>query len=148
MENGRSKRRFQEDPKGLDNERSFHLRKSIFGEEKGHLFSAGIDTMPKLNKEAASGHFYHSVTNMPLDVKGYNDGFDSSVEDEGAEAKWRLRMGDINLGDVSDMSAVEVYFFNLWNQFINIDCKSNDNDININEPASDRMGAVCVEVWR
>lgn len=92
--------------------------------------------MPKLTEIAASERLFHSVSNEPLDVYGYNQGFDLEQEDEGAEAKWRQAMAYRNLGDVSDMCSVEAYFFNMWNQFINIDCKS--SDIDNKNPVSDR----------
>lgn len=139
-----SKRAIKDDPEGLSNPYTVFLRKTIFG-GNSHVFSQGKGTMPELTEAAAEGKLFHSVNSAPLDVARYNEkGYDSDTEDGGAEAKWRLRMADRNLADMADMCAVEIYFFNLWNQFVNLDCKSPDINMNIEEPALDRAN---YEVW-
>lgn len=113
-------------PDGMNNLFTQHLRKSIFG-NGAVRFNAGQDAAPKLTEKAAKGCLFHSVNNEPLDVAGYNcTGYDSDIDDGGAEAKWRLRIADHNLADMADMCAVEIYFFNLWNQFVTLDVYSDD----------------------
>ncbi len=110
------KRTYYADPKGMENEHTVHFRNVMFGEE-AYRKEAGKGSMGVVNEHAARARLFHTVTNIPLDVETYNAGYDSDLEDGGAEVRWRVKLGDERLGEVVDMLAIEKYFFSLWNQF-------------------------------
>ena len=107
-----SKRKFMDDPCGMNNIHTKHFRKIMFGSQ------ARVKTMgmtPKLNDTASRGRLFHSVTNAPLDVKRFNEGYDSDVE---GRDEWIWEMQDEQIDEVVDMLAVEKFYFKMWNQFI------------------------------
>jgi len=122
--NGGRKRKLQDAPDGKNNPRTQFIRTTLFGEDPDDDAGRNVNNgkgVP-LTAEAAREIMFHSVSNEPLDLEKYAAGYDSDAEDGGAEKEWRLRMADWKLSDMADMCPVEVYFFNLWNQFMIIEC--------------------------
>ncbi len=113
QDNASTKRRMKDDPDGMDNAYTKHFRKVMFGKNaRNKLAGAGV---PALNDIAARGKLFHSVSNMPLDVTRFNDGYDSDLE--GVD-EWVREMQDDQIDEVVDMLAVEKYYFKMWNQYV------------------------------
>lgn len=109
------KRQIPREPSGMDNEMTTHLRNAVLGEDR-HLFSSGRGRALALNNQAAHGRLFHSVSNEPLDVEQYNDGYDSDLNDP-EELKWRIRVSDKQIFEFIDSLVDDKYFLCLWNYF-------------------------------
>lgn len=119
------KRKLRNDPHGMENAKTRHLRAAIFGRDAGNRH-AGANGSAKLTREAAQGLLYHSVTNVGLDVERYNAGYDSDQDAEG-DTSWRLQLADEQLAEMVDMLPIEKYFFALWNQFVTKEFPAKDD---------------------
>ena len=109
-------RGLRNDPRGMDNEHTRHFRRVMFGDDAKSK-NAGKGVPAVLSEEAAKGRLFHTLTNIPLDVERFNEGYDSDIDGGVEEMLGRLRMKDERQCEVVDMLAIEKYFFTLWNQF-------------------------------
>ena len=112
-----AKRKVVVEPTGMGNPHSIHFRNLMFGNQ-AHLHSAGEGCPSRLTHEAAHGRLYSTVTNVPLDIETYNAGYDSDIEDGGAESEWRLEHHDDHIGSFIDVLPIEKYFSILWDSFV------------------------------
>ena len=111
------KRRCDYEPDGANGHHTTFIRKCMFGKDYKNA-KAGIGLPPYINAKAAQGRLYHSVTNIPLNVEKFNEGYNSDTGDNGIEALWCLRMWEDRLGEIVDMLPIEKLFAVMWNQFI------------------------------
>lgn len=112
------KRTKNDDPDGAKGCHTIFIRQCMFGKEEANNVKAGNGLPPYINSKAARGRLFHSVTNIPLMVDKFNEGYNSDTGDNGVEAAWNIRMGEDRLGEMVDMLPIEKYFAVLWNQFI------------------------------
>jgi len=113
------KRRIPREPSGMDNVMTAHLRDTVFGEGQ-HVFSSGKGRAVSLNQTAALGKLFHTVSNEPLDLEQYNDGYDSDLDDP-EELKWRIKVSDKQIFEFIDSLVDDKYYLCLWNYFCAIE---------------------------
>ena len=126
------KRSIRDTPRGMENEHTQHLRAKMFGDNAHHRL-AGRGVKSVLSPQACDGRLFHSVTNLPLDTKLYNEGYDSDGDGDreiGTEKRWRQRQREDLINEFIDMEPGQKYFLSLWNHCIyEASTVRNDKDV-------------------
>lgn len=111
------KRKVHIEADGLNNCHTVHFRSTVFG-DKAYLRGAGSESQPCLNVDAAQGRLYHTVTNIPVDVENFNEGFNSDAAHDDAQVEWRRKDREDHIDSFVDVLPTEKYFMSLWNSFV------------------------------
>ena len=73
---------------------------------------------PYVNTKSANERLHHLATNIPLNLKKFNEMYNSDTVDNGAEASWCLQMREDRLGENLGMLINEKCSAVMWNQFL------------------------------